>query len=123
MPRPALLTKPTHHVMRSFLFLFVTSCFSLVSSSEQQIVMDSPQYQASNGPNLADILTVERSVSIFYSYARETKFSKLLDDSSQNITILAPTNRAVIALPQKPYAFLVSGVLSPADTQQSPGTR
>jgi len=65
--------------------------------------MNEPHYQESTGPSLADILTVERSASIFYSYARETKFGKLLEDSAENITILAPTNKAVIALPQKPH--------------------
>jgi len=88
--------------MRSTWFFLVTSCFGLVASSEQ-IIMDAPQYQQPSGPSLADILTVERSLSIFYSYARETKFGKLLDDPAENITILAPTNKAVIALPRKPH--------------------
>jgi len=54
-------------------------------------------------PTLADLLTIDRSVSIFYSYARETDFSNRFGDASQNITVTAPTNKAVIALPRKPH--------------------
>jgi len=64
-----------------------------------------PEYnpQTYDRPNLGDLLTVERSVTIFYSYARETQFSKLLNDPSKNITVMAPTNKAVISLPRKPH--------------------
>jgi len=74
----------------------------ILAFGEQQHFMDGPKYQEFNLPTIADLLTVERSTSIFYSYVRETKFSKMLDGSYQNLTILAPTNKAVIALPRKP---------------------
>lgn len=55
------------------------------------------------GPLLADMLTLENSLSIFYSYARETRFSELLMREDSRITVLAPTNKAVMALARKPY--------------------
>jgi len=54
-------------------------------------------------PTLADLLTIQRSLSIFYSYARETQFSNYFSDESRNITLTAPNNKAVIALPRKPH--------------------
>jgi len=59
--------------------------------------------KTSTGPSLADLMTIERSVSIFYSYARETEFSSMFDDDAQNITVMAPNNKAVIALNRKPH--------------------
>ncbi|KAI0652554.1 hypothetical protein C8Q79DRAFT_897570 [Trametes meyenii] len=57
----------------------------------------------SGKPSLADLLTIESSASIFYSYAREVELSKLFDDKSARTTLLVPTNKAVIALPRKPH--------------------
>jgi hypothetical protein len=54
-------------------------------------------------PTLADLLTIESSTSIFYSYARELTLSNMFSDSERPITILAPTNKAVMALARKPY--------------------
>ncbi|KAI0354654.1 hypothetical protein OH77DRAFT_1404789 [Trametes cingulata] len=54
-------------------------------------------------PSLADLLTIESSASIFYSYARETELSKLFADKDARSTVLVPTNKAVIALPRKPH--------------------
>ena len=53
-------------------------------------------------PSLADLLTIEPSASIFYSYARELELSRIFGDLSQNNTLLVPTNKAVMALPRKP---------------------
>ncbi|KAL1748495.1 hypothetical protein HDZ31DRAFT_29490 [Schizophyllum fasciatum] len=55
------------------------------------------------GPSLADLLTITPSVSIFYSYARELQLSSLFADSSRQITLFAPTNKAVVSLPRKPH--------------------
>ncbi|EJC98626.1 uncharacterized protein FOMMEDRAFT_95640 [Fomitiporia mediterranea MF3/22] len=52
---------------------------------------------------LSDILTVQTSASIFYSYARETHVGELLKREDARITVFAPTNKAVIALPRKPH--------------------
>lgn len=51
---------------------------------------------------LSDKLTIQPSVSIFFSYARDSELSKQLDTEGSNITVFAPTNRAVMALPHKP---------------------
>lgn len=53
-------------------------------------------------PSLADLLTVENSVSIFYSYARELELSGSFTNEQANLTILAPTNKAVMDLARKP---------------------
>ena len=53
-------------------------------------------------PTLADLLTIERSASIFFSYARETSLNGLFSDETAMNTILVPTNKAVMALAKKP---------------------
>ena len=53
-------------------------------------------------PSLADLLTIEPSASIFYSYAREIELSRLFGDLNGNNTLLVPTNKAVMALSRKP---------------------
>jgi hypothetical protein len=53
-------------------------------------------------PTLADLLTIEPSASIFFSYAREVEAGKLFDDKQSMITVLVPTNKAVMALARKP---------------------
>ncbi|KAI5118576.1 hypothetical protein M0805_004192 [Coniferiporia weirii] len=64
--------------------------------------MDS-DFKADAGLMLSDVLTIQNSVSIFYSYARDTSISKLLEDKNALITVFAPTNKAVIALARKPH--------------------
>ncbi|KAJ3533617.1 hypothetical protein NM688_g7259 [Phlebia brevispora] len=54
-------------------------------------------------PTLADLLTIEPSASIFYSYARELELSTLLSDPHSKSTLLVPTNKAVMALARKPH--------------------
>ncbi|KIJ66584.1 hypothetical protein HYDPIDRAFT_86539 [Hydnomerulius pinastri MD-312] len=54
-------------------------------------------------PTLSDLLTIESTASIYFSYARETKFSQEFDASGQQITLLVPTNKAVMALARKPH--------------------
>ncbi|THH19705.1 hypothetical protein EUX98_g8724 [Antrodiella citrinella] len=54
-------------------------------------------------PSLADLLTIETSASIFYSYAREVELSQMFGDSRSNSTVLVPTNKAVMALSRKPH--------------------
>lgn len=53
-------------------------------------------------PLLSDVLTIQNSASIFYSYARETDTGKLLSKDGARITVFAPTNKAVMALARKP---------------------
>lgn len=54
-------------------------------------------------PSLADLLTIESSASIYFSYARETEFSKEFSVVDSQLTLLVPTNKAVMALTRKPY--------------------
>ncbi|KAJ3860962.1 hypothetical protein EV359DRAFT_66895 [Lentinula novae-zelandiae] len=68
-------------------------------------------------PSLADLLTIESSASIFYSYARELALSQLFADLNSSVwdgepkptvgnaglTLLVPTNKAVMALARKPH--------------------
>ncbi|KAJ3893901.1 hypothetical protein GG344DRAFT_63423 [Lentinula edodes] len=81
-------------------------------------IVDTPSYsQLNNMPSLADLLTIESSASIFYSYARELALSQLFADSKSTVrdgeqkrtvenaglTLLVPTNKAVMALARKPH--------------------
>lgn len=76
--------------------------------SEEQIIINhpsgSPDYvpQTTSKPTLADLLTIESSTSIFYSYARELELSSSLSDTSSKLTLFVPTNKAVMALSRKP---------------------
>ena len=60
-------------------------------------------------PRLSDIMTLEPRASIFFSYARESaKLSGILSGEVENedgkkYTVFVPINRAVMALPRKPY--------------------
>lgn len=56
----------------------------------------------SGKPLLADLLTIESTASIFFSYARELELSQLFGNPHARTTVLVPTNKAVIALPRKP---------------------
>lgn len=60
---------------------------------------------------LSDLLTIEHSASIFFSYARETELSQLFQDKDAGTTLLVPTNKAVMALARKPYVPLSSLIL------------
>ena len=51
---------------------------------------------------LSDVLTVQTSASIFFSYARETQIGELMKASNVRLTVFAPTNKAVMALSRKP---------------------
>lgn len=63
-------------------------------------------------PRLSDVMTLEPQASIFFSYARESaKLSGILSGEAENedgkrYTVFAPMNRAVMALPRKPYVRL-----------------
>ncbi|KAJ7722290.1 hypothetical protein DFH07DRAFT_857059 [Mycena maculata] len=69
----------------------------------EQIVVKNPITQQTM-PTLADLLTIEQTTSIFYSYARELTSSNVFSDSGASpITLLVPTNKAVMALSRKPH--------------------
>ena len=65
-----------------------------------QVDMSAPL--TTSQPTLADLLTIETSASIFYSYARELELSERFGDVDARNTLLVPTNKAVMALARKP---------------------
>ncbi|KAG6812436.1 hypothetical protein H0H92_002902 [Tricholoma furcatifolium] len=90
------------------LFALLTLPLLSFASQEAQIpifnnpVMDEAPLTHST-PTLADLLTIETSASIFYSYARELELSSTFADPRAKSTIFAPTNKAVMALARKPH--------------------
>lgn len=57
-----------------------------------------------DGPVVSDVLPKTQGINIFASLTREfDNISSRLNDSSKNITVLAPRNSAVQALPRKPW--------------------
>ncbi|KAJ7168319.1 hypothetical protein C8R43DRAFT_983978 [Mycena crocata] len=76
----------------------------LASQGEQIVMTSEPILQQSMQPTLADLLTIESSTSIFYSYARELASSDMFSATENgSITLLVPTNKAVMALARKPH--------------------
>lgn len=75
------------------------------AAATEQMVISTPQQDlpafGSSEPTLADLLTLESTASIFFSYARELKLGSILNEDTQ-ITVLVPTNKAVMALARKP---------------------
>jgi hypothetical protein len=95
---------PTLHLLISLSTLVSAIQFD---DGQSQFIMstvadsDAPFHQTH--PTLFDLLTIHPSVSIFFSYARETELSARFEAAgSPAITLFAPTNHAVMALPQKP---------------------
>ena len=62
--------------------------------------------QTNSAPTLADLLTIDPAASIFFSYAREVQLSaSFADAAGAPMTLLVPTNKAVMALARKPYVL------------------
>ena len=107
---------PRTNITMRFLSLIIVQAFvsSLVAAQspfskqmDSQIIIDGQGFDNTPGgewqrPLLSDILTIQNSASIFYSYARETDTGKLLSKENSRITVFAPTNKAVMALARKP---------------------
>ncbi|KAJ3834286.1 hypothetical protein F5878DRAFT_728323 [Lentinula raphanica] len=103
--------------MRLFSFFTVLSLASLSfpATAEQTVFSHQDTMNANDMPSLADLLTIESSVSIFYSYARELALSELFNkqvglkeelgraNANGGLTLLVPTNKAVMALARKPH--------------------
>ncbi|KAG1902672.1 uncharacterized protein F5891DRAFT_1022841 [Suillus fuscotomentosus] len=91
----------------SLLLAFILPFAVSASLQEQIIIPPMPQTIASpftsSQPTLADLLTIEPSASIYYSYARETELSSRFSSESVWFTMLVPTNKAVMALAHKPH--------------------
>ena len=98
------------YVLPLLLSLFFLPTMS--SASDHQIVMNSglgqPDYEplTTPQPTLADLLTIEPSASIFYSYARELELSSMLSDQNAKMSLFVPTNKAIMALSRKPSVLV-----------------
>jgi hypothetical protein len=77
-------------------------CLLIPSSANASQEDQFPVRQKNAKPTLADLLTIERSVSIFYTYARETELSSLFSDENSRLTLFAPTDKAVKSMSRKP---------------------
>ena len=97
--------------MRLSLFAFLVLPLIASASIDEQIPLHSEMSEVNTDPytplthkqpTLADILTIESSASIFYSYARELQLSETFEDVTAKATLLVPTNKAVMALARKP---------------------
>jgi hypothetical protein len=90
--------------MRFHFFALLSLPILALSSQEQQIIMnnDAISSPTTSKPTLADLLTIEPSASIFYSYARELELSARFSDGRSKYTLFVPTNKAVMALARKP---------------------
>ena len=95
------------HVLPLLLSLFFLTAIS-PASADDQIVMSAglrePDYTpcTTPRPTLADLLTIEPSASIFYSYARELELSSIFSEPSTKVSLFVPTNKAIMALSRKP---------------------
>jgi hypothetical protein len=91
----------------SSLLLLLPLLTSTFASQADQVAMHTEnQPTTSSKPTLADLLTIEPSTSIFYGYARELEMSSMLSDGRLKLTVLVPTNKAVMALARKPCVSL-----------------
>ena len=93
----------------SLLLLLPLLTPTFASQADQVAMHTENQPTTSSKPTLADLLTLEPSASIFYSYARELEMSSMLSDGRLKLTLLVPTNKAVMALARKPcVSFFLS---------------
>ena len=94
------------HVLPLLLSLFFLPMSS--ADADDQIVMSAglrePDYKPliTPQPTLADLLTIEPSASIFYSYARELELCSIFSEPSTKVSLFVPTNKAIMALSRKP---------------------
>lgn len=96
--------------MRFLTLSFLALPLFTSAAIDEQIAMPGPFVdqsapytpQTHSQPSLADLLTIQSSASIYFSYARETELSSLFNDEKARLTLLVPTNKAIMALARKP---------------------
>ncbi|ODN80380.1 hypothetical protein L202_02632 [Cryptococcus amylolentus CBS 6039] len=55
------------------------------------------------GPTVADVLTTERALSLWWGYARDSvEITQRFESKTQSSTLLVPVDRAIMALTRKP---------------------
>ncbi|KAI0724768.1 hypothetical protein C8Q72DRAFT_492916 [Fomitopsis betulina] len=97
--------------MRFLTLSFLALPLFTSAAIDEQIAMPGPFVdqsapytpQTHSQPSLADLLTIQSSASIYFSYARETELSSLFNDEKARLTLLVPTNKAIMALARKPH--------------------
>ncbi|RKF80276.1 FAS1 domain-containing protein [Golovinomyces cichoracearum] len=85
--------------------IFITSPFSL---TDIRIRFLSPAMEKSPSNStsvlLSDVIGSSRSTNAFAGFTRSfASITRLLEADDSNITVLAPTNRAIMKLPQRPW--------------------
>jgi len=95
-------------LLHSILFFFM---LPLSHSSQLPLSPALSEKPPSAGePSLYDHIMIERRVTIFGDYVRTVKdITDSLTDRDAAITVLVPTNRAVLALARKPWVLLSLG--------------
>ena len=107
----------TPHYMKLPALLLCTALLAAAAAAHQQqqplakqhTLLHRPPMAASSdaptgSPLLADILPLDRQISIFAGFARGVEsVSALLADRAENTTVLAPSNVALSRLPRKPW--------------------
>jgi hypothetical protein len=88
-------------------YLLLSLALPAISGNTDQVPMANVEEphtapSVSDKPSLADLLTIENSASIFYSYARELQLSEGLSREDFKLTLFVPTNKAVMNLSRKP---------------------
>lgn len=78
-----------------------TAIPTTISPLEDTYVPGGPK---ASGPIVSDVLPKVKGINIFASLTRDFEgIAHRLNDSSQNVTVLAPRNSAIQALPRKPW--------------------
>ena len=95
------------YVLPLLLSLFFLPAMSSADADDQIVMsggLGEPDYTPliTPQPTLADLLTIEPSASIFYSYARELELSSIFYDLCAEVSLFVPTNKAIMALSRKP---------------------
>lgn len=63
-----------------------------------------PRYSQADSPIVSDVLPKTKGINIFARLTRDFEVTaSRLNDASKNITVLAPHNKAIQALPRKPW--------------------
>jgi hypothetical protein len=90
----------------SYPLAYIILSISAVIAADQivipNVLMDANPPTSHGQPTLFDLLTVEPNTSIFFSYVREIELVRLFMNVDSNVTVLVPTNKAVMALEKKP---------------------
>lgn len=107
------LNRATALIMYRSLLHSILFFFMLPLSHSSQLPLSpasSEKPPSADKPSLYDHIMIERRVTIFGDYVRTVKdITDRMTDRDAAITVLVPTNRAVLALARKPWVLLSLG--------------